>query len=263
MWSPTRAPDVPARHDLATDPQVVQDLATVRLGTSFFRRALDQVSDDDLDGPSLLPAWDRRHLVAHVGYNARAVARLVDWAATGVETPMYSSPQARAEEIELGSTLNPEALRNLCEHAAIDLDVRWRDLPAERWQARVVTAQGRDVPASETVWMRTREVWLHAVDLASGARIEEVPRPVLLRLLGDVLKAWGSREEHPVRLEVADSLSDEDGALGAGPDVDDATVVTGALATLAAWATGRLGAEQRSAVLSFAGGEPAPAPRWI
>jgi maleylpyruvate isomerase len=254
---------VPARHDLATDPQVLQDLATVRLGTSFFRRALDQVSDDDLDGPSLLPSWDRRHLVAHVGYNARAVARLVDWAATGVETPMYSSTRARSEEIELGATLNPEALRNLCEHAAVDLDVRWRDLPADRWQARVVTAQGRDVPAAETVWMRTREVWLHAVDLASGERIDEVPRLVLLRLLGDILKAWGSREESPVRLVTTDALPDEPGSLGASDDTPGVVTVAGCLPALAAWGTGRLGADQRAAVLSFVGSDPVPAPRWI
>lgn len=254
---------MPARHDLATDRQLLQDLATVRLGTSFFRRALDRVDDDALDGPSLLPAWDRRHLVAHVGYNARAVARLVDWAASGVENPMYSSPRARAEEIELGASLNPEALRNLCEHAAIDLDVRWRDLPDERWQARVVTAQGRDVPASETVWMRTREVWLHAVDLDSGARLEEVPRAVLLRLLGDVLKAWAGRKETPVRLEVGDALPGEPPALGAPPDTPGVVSVSGGLAALAGWATGRLGADRRDEVLVFAGAAPGPAPRWI
>ena len=32
--------------------------------------------------------------------------------------PMYSSPQARSEEIELGATLRPDALRSLVEHAA-------------------------------------------------------------------------------------------------------------------------------------------------
>jgi len=254
---------VPARHDLAIDPQVLRDLATVRLGTAFFRRALDRVSDEDLDGPSLLPSWDRRHLVAHVGYNARAVARLVDWAATGVETPMYSSPRSRAEEIELGATLNPEALRNLCEHAAIDLDVRWRDLPAERWHARVVTAQGRDVPASETVWMRTREVWLHAVDLGSGARIEEVPRPVLLRLVGDVHQAWDSRDEPPISLRPADRLPGEPESIGSPRGTAGMVTVTGPLPALAAWATGRLAAERRATALSFAGAGPSPAPRWI
>jgi len=252
---------VPARSDLVTDPRVVEELATVRLGEAFYRRALDRVTDAGLDGPSLLPGWQRRHLVAHVGYNARAVARLVTWAATGVETPMYSSPQARAEEIDLGATLNPEALRTLSEHAAIDLDVRWRDLPAERWTSRVVTAQGRDVPVSETVWMRTREVWLHAVDLDSGARIDDVPREVLQRLVGDVAGAWAKRGEPPVRLEVADARPGEPVVL-AGDDSAD-VAITGSLAAVAAWVTGRLPVERREDVLTWTGGPPGPAPRWI
>ena len=254
---------MPARQDLVADPRTSEELATVRLGTAFFRRALDRVSDSDLDGPSLLPGWDRRHVVAHVGYNARAVARLVDWAATGVETPMYSSPSARAEEIEVGATLNPEALRHLCEHAAIDLDVRWRDLPADRWTAQVVTAQGRTVDAAETVWMRTREVWLHAVDLDSGARVEDVPRPVLRRLVEDVLRAWAVREEPPVRLQVTDAPADEEPVLGPAAHTPDAARVTGALPALAAWVTGRLPAEHRNSQLSWSGAEPSMAPRWI
>jgi maleylpyruvate isomerase len=202
--------------------------------------------------------------VAHVGYNARAIARLVDWAATGVETPMYYSPRARSEEIELGATQNPEALRHLSEHAAIDLDVRWRDLPDDRWGARVVTAQGRDVPASETVWMRTREVWLHAVDLDSGARIDDVPRPVLSRLLGDVLRAWSAREEPPVRLEVSDARTDEGPLLPEDPPAATAVTVSGTLPALAAWAAGRLPATRREELLTWSGGSPATAaPRWI
>jgi maleylpyruvate isomerase len=116
-----------------------------------------------------------------VGYNARAIARLIDWAATGVETPMYSSPEAGNHEIEFGATPSPIALRNLFDHSATHLNVEWRDLPADAWHYKVKTAQGRVVPAEETVWMRTREVWLHAVDLDNGAFFAEIPAPVLVR----------------------------------------------------------------------------------
>ncbi|MBB4932741.1 uncharacterized protein (TIGR03083 family) [Lipingzhangella halophila] len=112
---------------------------------------------------------------------------------TNIPAPMYASPEAREEEIRAGATLNPEALRNLVDHAAIDLDVRWRDLPADQWNTTVVTAQGRDVPVSENVWMRSREVWLHAVDLDSGARIQQVPAVILPRLLSDIHQAWVKR----------------------------------------------------------------------
>jgi maleylpyruvate isomerase len=248
-----------ARQDQATDAAVLEALSTVRLGTSYFRRALSQLSDDDFDCPSLLPGWSRRHLVAHVGYNARAVARLVTWAATGVETPMYSSPQARQEEIELGATQRPDALRSLCEHAAIDLDVRWRDLPDERWSENVVTAQGRTVPVSETLWMRTREVWLHAVDLGVGERIAEIPETVLERLLGDIVGMWEKRGELD-GLELC--ATRRDGSVAAvGAEGDVRVHASGSLPTLVAWASGRNDAQQ-SPGPTWAG-EARVAPRWI
>jgi maleylpyruvate isomerase len=237
-----------ARQVQATDDAVLRDLASVRLGTAYFRRALSRLDDADF-------GWSRRHLVAHVGYNARAVARLVDWAATGAENPMYSSPEARNEEIDSGATLRPDALRSLCEHAATDLDVRWRDLPDGRWAHEVRTAQGRTVPASETLWMRSREVWLHAVDLDTGARVNEIPEQVLARLLADVVGMWHKRDQLD---GLAVSTSGPDGPLRLG--TEDAHVeVTGPLADVVAWATGRTG---QALDLKWAG-EPRTAPRWL
>jgi maleylpyruvate isomerase len=248
-----------ARHDQATDPAVLEALSTVRLGTSYFRRALSRLSDKEFDDASLLPGWSRRHLVAHVGYNARAVARLVTWVATSVETPMYSSPQARQEEIELGATQRPDALRSLCEHAAIDLDVRWRDLPDDRWTEKVVTAQGRTVPVSETLWMRSREVWLHAVDLGVGERIAEIPEGVQERLLGDIVTMWEKRDELD---GLALSSSRRDGSVRSfGANGRPSAKVSGPLPVLVAWASGRTVVEDLSR-LSW-GGEPRVAPRWI
>lgn len=249
-----------AREVLATDPQVLQDLATVRLGTAYFRRALLKVHDEDFEAPSLLPAWRRNQLIAHVGYNARAIARLVSWAATGVQTPMYASAQARGEEIEQGATLRPDALRSLCEHAAIDLDVRWRDLPDDRWTTTVVTAQGRQVPASETLWMRSREVWLHGVDLDVGGRVEDIPTPVLRRLLADVVGAWEKRGDLDGLALTVETEQDEDRA--SYGDMDGAaTSVAGALPVLVAWATGRTRPD--NAALDWPRGTPVQAPRWL
>lgn len=244
-----------ARQVQATDDAVLRDLASVRLGTAYFRRALSRLGDADFDESSLLPGWSRRHLVAHVGYNARAIARLVDWAATGDENPMYSSPEARNAEIDSGATLRPDALRSLCEHAATDLDVRWRDLPDGRWAHEVRTAQGRTVPASETLWMRSREVWLHAVDLDTGARISEIPEQVLARLLTDVVGMWHKRDQLD---GLVVSTSGPDGPLRLGTE-DARAEVTGPLADVVAWATGRTG---QALDLKWAG-DPRTAPRWL
>ena len=166
-----------ARHDQTTDPELLAALLQARRGTAFFARKLNELSDAELDGDSLLPGWTRRHITAHIGYNARAIARLIEWAATGVETPMYASTEVRDHEIDFGATLSPIALRHLFDHSAVHLNVEWRDLPEDAWHHKVRTIQGREVPATETVWMRSREVWMHAVDLANGASVPGHPGP--------------------------------------------------------------------------------------
>lgn len=184
-----------ARTDRTADPAIQAGLLLARRGTAYFLHKLDELSDDDFDAPSLLPGWDRRHVIAHVGYNARALTHLTQWAATGVEQPMYASPRARNDEIELGAaTLSPTALRELCAQASVDLDIEWSNLPSEAWHAEIRTAQGRVVPASTTVWMRTREVWLHAVDLDSGGRYEDFPPELIDHLMADVLSNWRRRQ---------------------------------------------------------------------
>lgn len=243
------------RQDLTTDQQLRRELLVVRHGTAFWTRKVNDLSDDQLDDPTLLPGWSRRHLIAHVGYNARAITRLVQWANTGVETPMYSSPEARGEEIELGATLPPRALRHLNDHAAVSLNVEWRDTPDEAWRHEVRTAQGRTVPLTETIWMRTREVWLHAVDLDNGARVSDIPAEVRTRLLRDIVGNWAAKDKDPgLRIQVADAP--ELGELGLGAGQQDASLVRGDLAAVVQWAAGR-GAGRLET------GQDVANPRWL
>ncbi len=224
-----------ARHDLTTDPELQDALLQARRGTAFFARKLNELTDEQLDSDSLLPGWSRRHIAAHIGYNARAIARLIEWAATGVETPMYSSPTARNQEINFGATLSPIALRNLTDHAAVHLSVEWRDLPDTNWSHLVKTAQGRTVPASETVWMRTREVWLHAIDLNNGATASDIPAPILQRLLTDITGAWKTRGTDTGLIVQVEGSNTRFG----DTTNPNAVIVTGPLTEITAWAAGR------------------------
>ncbi|WP_314195807.1 maleylpyruvate isomerase family mycothiol-dependent enzyme [uncultured Arthrobacter sp.] len=253
-----------ARTDLATDPGLQGELLQARPGTAFFARKLNELTDQELDSGSLLPGWTRRHVVAHVGYNARAIARLVEWAGTGVETPMYPSTGVRDHEINFGATMSPIALRNLFDHSAVHLSVEWRDLPDRDWANEVKTVQGRTVPASETVWMRTREVWIHAVDLNNGATFADVPAPVLERLLRDVTGSWKTRgTDTGLLIKVnGTELAGTDLTFG-DSSAPDPTIITGPLPAVVEWATGR----GTSGVTAACGTEmlsgiPA-APKWI
>ncbi|MCC2335009.1 maleylpyruvate isomerase family mycothiol-dependent enzyme [Cellulomonas wangsupingiae] len=260
---------MPARTDRTTDPDLLAALLLARRGQAYFSRKLNELGNDELDVPSLVPGWTRRHVVAHVGLNARALTRLTEWAATGVETPMYASREERDAEIEYGATLPARALRSLSAHAAVHLDVEWRDLPPAAWAAPVRTALGRTVPASETVWMRTREVWVHAVDLDNGASFRQLPPELVDALLADVARMWGARPgDEPVPVleptdrprPAAQSAAGAVAGAGAEAPVGDGVRVRGRAADLARWATGRGGA----ALLTTADGSPVPSPpRWL
>src|SRR5712671_658256 len=81
-------------------------------GHRYFLARLAQLSDDELSAPSALPGWTGRHLLSHVGHNARAIGRLAHWAASGKSTPMYPDSDARAAEIALGAGWHPQRLRS-------------------------------------------------------------------------------------------------------------------------------------------------------
>jgi len=168
-----------------------------RSGTDLFLTQLDAIPDADLDLPSELPGWLRRHVVAHVHFNARALLRLVSWAATGVESRMYASPGQRATEIEEGVAWSRGVLRSAVSESAAELEKAWTQLSPDGWRNEVVTAQGRTVPASEVPWMRAREVMIHAVDLRTGVTFEDLPGDFTTTLLADVVRKRSAAGEGP------------------------------------------------------------------
>ncbi|GAB2853438.1 hypothetical protein GCM10022221_61140 [Actinocorallia aurea] len=162
-------------------------------GTALFLKTLDGLSDAEFDAPSALPGWTRKHLVAHVHYNAEALRRLVGWAATGIESRMYAGPEQRGAEIEAGARLEAARLREMVHASAAALAADMDTLSDDAWKSPVVTALGRTVPASETPWMRTREVSIHAVDLAAGASFADLPQDVNAAIAADALATHASR----------------------------------------------------------------------
>ncbi|MDF2991493.1 MAG: maleylpyruvate isomerase [Microbacterium sp.] len=174
------------RTDNVSDPVLAAELLLARRGQAFFSRKVNELRDEEFAAPSLVPGWSRAHVVAHVGYHARAIARLIEATAAGRQVPMYESPGQHANEVDFGATLPVEALRNLVAHAAVHLNVEWRDLPESAWSSAVLLADGSSVPASATAWLRAREVWLRALDLGNGAHLRDLPAEVRGRAASDL-----------------------------------------------------------------------------
>ncbi|WP_275290996.1 maleylpyruvate isomerase family mycothiol-dependent enzyme [Amycolatopsis sp. La24] len=140
----------------------------------------------NLPGPSALPGWTRKHLAAHVAANAEALGNLVHWARTGERTPMYASPDQRNADIEAGSQRSEAQLTSWLRDSARSLESAMAALTPEQWQAEVVTAQGRTVPATEIPWLRAREVCVHAVDLGTGLAFADLPEAFLSALVAEI-----------------------------------------------------------------------------
>ena len=104
--------------------------------------------------------------------------------------------------------------------------------------------------------MRTREVWVHAVDLANGGRFTDFPPELLDALLRDVAAVWRSRGEGG-DLVLAPSDRDRTSPVSDGRDPRGHRDA----AELVAWGTGRRRPDAERPVLD--GRAAAPAPRWL
>ncbi|MFJ6651060.1 maleylpyruvate isomerase family mycothiol-dependent enzyme [Streptomyces sp. NPDC091290] len=232
------------RHDLAIT------LPWMREGTALLLNTADQLTDADLHTPSLLPGWTRAHVIGHVSRNAEALVRLATWAHTGIRTPMYADREQRAAEIESSATLPPHVLREQLKSTAADLEDALGALDTGTWQAEVKSALGRTIPAAEIPWMRIREVWLHAVDLASGTTFTALPDALTDILLDDVTATLSARPDCPaVRL----GPTDRDRTWHIGPtEINSPATVEASAAELLGWMTGRAQRE-----------EPISLPKWL
>lgn len=238
-------------------PPLDRSRAWMDEGTVIFDRALAAADDELLTGPTELAGWTGRHLLAHVAANADALRNLATWARTGRETPMYASPGQRDADIEAGSTRSVDDLRDWYAGSAAALRADVDALSREQWQHQVRTAQGRTVPAAEVPWLRAREVMVHAVDLGSGTTFADLPEGFLRDLLDDItVKRSGTADHPPLLLREADGP----GAWSVAHPSPDAPQVSGPLAELAAYLSGR----SDGSTLATTDGTPSPAlPRWL
>jgi maleylpyruvate isomerase len=217
------------------DGELVTRLGWMQAGTAFFVAQVGGLSDTDLLEASRLPGWTRRHVLSHMANNAVALMNLLDWARTGIETPMYPSREARAADIESGSLRPAADLRADALDSAERLAAATNAMPSTAWDAPVRTALGLVVSGAEVPWMRTREVWVHGVDIGGTATFADVDTAVAAALLDEAARSFAGRGDCPaVRLVASDGDSFTIGPMGTR-----ATEVLGTVHSLGAWLLGR------------------------
>lgn len=246
-------------------------LGWMRDGTALVERLAEELSDVDIAGPCALPGWARAHLLSHLARNADALVNLTTWARTGVATPMYTGPDQRAADIEQGATRPAGMIRDDLRSADARLAEALSAMRPQDWAARVRSGKGREIPAEQIVWLRVREVWIHAVDLATGVGFADLPAPLVDALLDDVCTALSTRDGCPaVTVAPVDrgrrwTLGAIDPSAGSRADPatgerpDDPVTVSGPAASLVRWLTGR-GVD---AALTPRDTQPPALPAWL
>ncbi len=225
-----------------------------REGTALVLVAIDGRTEEELEEPSSLPGWSRKHLLAHLDGNAQALANLAHWAATGIETPMYASPDQRRSDIEDGSLRFGVELRDAVIASAGRLTTKMDGLTEEQWGNEVRTGQGRTVRATQIPWLRAREVMLHAVDLDHGVSWTDLPDGFLVALVDDIVTKRSAEGTGPA-LRVLVRAEDDWTIVVVGGRV----TLSGSLPAVAASLHGR-----ESTLLAEASGEQAPVlPPWL
>jgi maleylpyruvate isomerase len=193
-------------------------------GTWFWRDVEQPISRDC----SKLGDWSRRHVVAQVGYQARAICRVIAGARSGAPVQMYPSDAARIAEITLGATLPARALRSLFSHAEVHLNVEWRDLTDAEWGYFFEGRAGETL--RNTAWQRTVEIWVRSVDLGAGGRFQDFPPEFLDQMLA---VAQRRLTEDPATATITLLACDRAGFAPSN------TAVIGRSADLARWVSGR------------------------
>jgi maleylpyruvate isomerase len=201
-------------------------------------RAIGGLGEPELRAPSALPGWSRAHVLAHVARNADGLKNLLTWADTGVETPMYPSPEAREADIEAGAQRGAADILADFVASAARFEQYAARMPDDAWAREARNRQGAPVSGAVVARMRVSELAIHLADLDRGYDLDRV-LGLLGPLAGEVVQhAITSRSAHlPALRLVAEGTGEW--TMGAVPGA----TVAGTSGQLLAWLSGRSGGE--------------------
>lgn len=198
-------------------------------------RTVDGFRGDDWSAPSLLPDWSRAHVVAHLALNGEALGGVLRGAADGEPVPMYPSQDARDTDIADLAAGDHAELRGRLLASLTTFEDAVVELPEEKWSGRFARTDADDpsFPLNAVPLMRVREIEVHHADLGAGYAADQWPTAFAETVVEGMVRRLDP--ETPFRVTPLDSEKSWD----VGDVGDDAPVVTGPVAQVAWWLTGR------------------------
>jgi maleylpyruvate isomerase len=239
------------------DPKIARALTRLGESTDRVLATADGLTDAGAAAPSRLPGWSRGHVLTHLARNADGFRNLLAWAASGDETPMYPSEEARDRGVEEGAGRPAAELAADLRVSAAAFAGAAQDLPAQAWDAPVAR-RGVTFPARGILPRRLSELEIHHVDLGAGYRPDDWPAGFVAAALARVAGDFAGRPDAPACLVRPDGR-DAFPIGPAGPGQASPVTVSGPPAALLAWLIGR----DSGAGLDVAGAATVPVlPPW-
>jgi maleylpyruvate isomerase len=202
-------------------------------------RSVDGLHADDWDADSLLPGWNRAHVVAHLALNGEALSGVLAGVLDDEPVPMYASGEAREQDIEELAHADHADLRERLLASLTTFTDTVRAVPDDAWSARFErTPGGPTFPLDAVPLMRVREIEIHHADLGLAYTAEDWPTSFAEVVVDGMVRRL--EPEPGFRVTPLDSERTWD----VGVVRDEGMVVTGPVAHLAWWLTGRPPSEQ-------------------
>ncbi len=197
-------------------------------------RSVDTLQGEGWAAPSLLPGWSRAHVVAHLALNGEALGEVLAGVIEGEPVPMYESQERRDTDIEELAAAEPAELRERLLASLTRFLETVQAVPEDAWAGRFErTPGGPELPLDAVPLMRVRELEIHHVDLRVGYSPDDWPIDFAEVVVNGMVKRLDP--EPAFRIAPLDTRRTWD----VGAADDDSPVVTGRVARLAWWLTGR------------------------
>lgn len=160
------------------------DIERVSNAHRRFLGAIEDLTDEQVRGPSLLPGWTVGHVLSHVARNADSHVRRAEAAARGEMVDQYDGGHdARNRDIETGSARSAIEIVEDVRTSALAVEGSWSALPVEAWTSRTRDANGRERPLFELPSRRWQEVEVHLIDIDVGVSHRDWPDEFVLEWL--------------------------------------------------------------------------------
>lgn len=214
-------------------------VSRIRAATELLIGDVAPLGQAAMAGPTLLPGWDRAMLLTHLANNADGVRRALEAAGRGELGEMYPGGRpARDGAIEAGRGRSAAELKDRLAASAQELDVALVHAGEQVWHQRALGLTGEVEVGPGLVVGRLREVMVHHVDLQVGYGPRDWPTAWVMEEMDRAMFDLPGRLPPGVAVVLEATDVGQHWVAGSGDETD----ISGTIAELFVWLTGRAAA---------------------